>query len=211
MAGRTEQEQALRSQIEHAAAQFYSTDDIEGRIAHSLLQSGEFDDDITAKELEIILRNIVYVMFAKQKLAGRDLGLLHNVPIMNVKIDGGQAFVDFVVHVHKPVIVFIEFKYIMINNEDPEEQRLCIKEGSLDVKEKTRRFDVKAKAALTAMNIQRIARSELSDLTAVIRHTLPEQLQKKEVQGELSYIALHLNDKSLRVHLQGDFIPLSRE
>ena len=208
MVGRTEQDQTLRSQIERTTAQIYSTEDIEGRIAQALLESGEFDDDVSSDELEVVLRNIVYVMFARQTLAGRELGLLHNVPIMNVEIADGEANVDFVVHIHKPVVVFIEFNYTMINDDDSDEKRLSIKEDSLVVKEKTRRFDVKAKAAMTAMNVPRIARNEMSDLTAVIYQTLPAQLEKKGVRGELDHIDLTLNDKSLHIHLRGDFKPL---
>lgn len=211
MTVRPEEDQALRAQIEEISAQLYSTADIEDRIARALVEDGEFKDDITAEELAVILRNIVYVMFARQKVAGRELGLLHNVPIMNVQIADEEAFVDFVVHIHKPVIVFIEFKYSLVNDPDPEEDRLCLKEGSLRIKEKTRRFDVKAKAAMTAMNVPRIARQEMSDLTAVICDTLPDQLQNKGVQGELTHIALGLNSDSLHIHLVGNFQPIPPE
>ncbi|MDX1414769.1 MAG: hypothetical protein R3293_11305 [Candidatus Promineifilaceae bacterium] len=204
---RPTEDQEIQAQIEKTTARLFSTSDIEARIADALLHRGEFQENISAADLEVILRNIVYVMFAKQKVAGRDIDILHNVPIMNIEIDNEEAFVDFVVHIHKPIIVFLEFKYSLINQEEDGCQSLCLREGSLRIKEKTRRFDVKAKAALTAMNVPKIARNEMSDLTNVIRRTLPNQLQKKGVEGELRDIRLFLNEHTLNVYLKGEFEP----
>ena len=153
-------EQNLRSQIESVTSRRYSTDEIESHIADALVEQGEFHKNITAAELEIILRNVVYVMFAQQKVAGIDVGILHNVPIMKVKLAEGQADVEFVVHVHKPIVAFLEFKYSLINDDDTAVKRIMVKNGSLRVNEKTRRFDLKAKTALAAMNVPRIARQE---------------------------------------------------
>ncbi|UCC51102.1 MAG: hypothetical protein JSV68_18625 [Anaerolineaceae bacterium] len=202
------EDRELQAQIEEAAARVYSTEDIEERIARALVTRGEFYEDISSADLEVILRNIVYVMFARQKVAGREIGILHNVPIMQVEINNQEALVEFVVHIHKPIIVFIEFKYTLVNHEDEDNKCLCLKEDSLRVKEKTRRFDVKAKAALTAMNVPKIARQEMSDLTNVICRTLPDQLRHKGVTGQLEKIKLSLNDHSLCVCLTGDFGPL---
>ncbi len=199
----------LQAQIASTVKTVYSTSDIEGRIAQALLATGEFYENIEAVDLEIILRNIVYFIFARQTVAGRDIDILHNVPIMKIEIDGGQANVDFVVHIHKPIVVFIEFNYTLVNHPDDGEKRLCLKEDSLQIKEKTRRFDVKAKAALTAMNVPKIARQEMSDLTEVICRTLPGQLKKKGVTGKLENIRLSLNDHTLCVYLMGDFEPLA--
>jgi hypothetical protein len=202
------EDRELQAQIEEAAARVYSTDDVEERIARALVTRGEFCEDISSADLEVILRNIVYVMFARQKVAGREIGILHNVPLMQVEINNEEAHVEFVVHIHKPIIVFIEFKYTLVNHEDEDNKCLCLKEDSLRVKEKTRRFDVKAKAALTAMNVPKIARQEMSDLTNVICRTLPDQLRHKGVTGQLETIKLSLNDHSLCVSLTGDFGPL---
>lgn len=203
------EDRELQAQIESTVTTVYSTAGIEERIAQALLATGEFYENIEPADLEVILRNIVYVVFSRQKLAGRDIDILHNVPIMNVAIDDGQAHIDFVVHIHKPIVVFIEFNYSLINHHDEGEKRLCLKEGSLRIKEKTRRFDVKAKAAMTAMNVPKIARQEMSDLTEVICRTLPDQLQKKGVTGELQEIKLLLNEHTLCVYLTGDFKPLA--
>ncbi len=155
---RPTEERELQSQIESTVARLYSTDDIEERIARALLEKGEFYENIQSGDLEVILRNIVYVMFGRQTVAGRDIDILHNVPIMSVDIDDEQAHVEFVVHIHKPIVVFIEFNYTLVNHPDDDEKNLCLDFSSLKIKEKTRRFDVKAKAALTAMNVPKIAR-----------------------------------------------------
>ncbi len=202
-------EENLRTQIETASKRLFSTEEIELRIAASLVEHGEFHENITAAELEVILRNVVYVMFSHQKVAGFDVDILHNVPIMHVKIKKHHAFVEFIVHIHKPVVVFLEFKYMLINDSANPHSRICLKDDSLKVEEKTRRFDIKAKAALAAMNVERIARSEMSDLAEVIRKTLPMQLLKFGANGELNDIQLWLNEKSLRVSLQGEFNHLS--
>ena len=199
------EDRELQAQIEDTTASVYSTEDIEERIAQALLTQGEFYENIEAADLEVILRNIVYVMFSRQKVAGRDIDILHNVPIMHVEIVNEEAHVDFIVHIHKPVIVFIEFEYTLINHPDEDVKRLCLKEKSLRIKEKTRRFDVKAKAGLTAMNIPKIARQEMSDMTEVIRRTLPAQLKHNGVTGELDNIRLSLNERSLCIFLQGEF------
>ena len=199
------EDRELQAQIEDTTASVYSTEGIEGRIAQALLAHGEFYENINAADLEVILRNIVYVMFARQTVAGRDIDILHNVPILNVEINEEEAHVDFVVHIHKPIIVFIEFEYTLINHPDEEDKRLCLKKKSLRIKEKTRRFDVKAKAGVTAMNIPKIAHQELSNITEVIRRTLPDQLKHKGVNGELDNIRLSLNEQTLCIYLKGDF------
>ena len=200
------QEEQIRAQIEQINARQFSTDDIETRIARALVRRGKFHDDITAAELEVILRNVVYVMFAQQRVAGVDVGLLHNVPVMNVTIRDGEADVEFVVHVHKPIVAFIEFKYTLINDpEAPDAGWLRVKEGSLEIEERTRRFDIKAKAALAATGIERVARQELGEPAQIILKTLPDRLWDKGVTGELAEIALSLNSDSLRVFLRGEF------
>ncbi len=209
MADHFSAERELQAQIKNTVKSVYSTSDIEGRIAQALLETGEFYENIDAADLEIIMRNIVYFMFARQSVAGRDIDILHNVPIMKIEIDGEHAHVEFVVHIHKPIVVFIEFKYTLVNHPDDKEKRLCLKEDSLKITEKTRRFDVKAKAALTAMNVPKIARQEMTDLTEVICRTLPGQLKKKGVTGKLENIRLSLNDHTLCVYLMGDFEPLA--
>lgn len=202
------EDRQLKSQIEETTSRIYSTEHIEERIAQALLQDGVFHENVDATDLEVILRNIVFTMFAEQKVAGREIDILHNVPVMKVTINEEEADVVFVVHIHKPIVVFIEFYYRLVNHPVEEEKNLCLHEDSLRIKEKTRRFDVKAKAALAAMNIPRIARQEMSDMTEVIRRTLPAQLAKRGVVGQLDTIKLSLNSHTLCVYLQGDFSPL---
>jgi hypothetical protein len=208
MSRRNAEDRELREQLEQTAARLFSTEHIEARIAKALVEQGEFRESISADDLAVILRNVVYFMFAHQRVAGHDVSILHNVPIMNVEIADGEAQVEFVVHIHKPIVVFIEFNYAMVNNPEAPNAGLAIKAGSLRIAEKTRRFDLKAKAALAALNVARIAYHEMSDLSGIIRKTLPHQLQQQNVRGELTDIHLHLNEESLHVTLRGLFSPI---
>lgn len=206
---KTDEEQ-LRARIEAINARLFSTESIEARIAHALLNHGRFHADINSDELEVILRNVVYVMFAQQKVAGMGVGLLHNVPVMNVSINEESADIEFVVHIHKPIIVFLEFKYTLINHPDNPTE-LTVEDGSLRIEEKTRRFDIKAKTALAALNVSRIAEKELSHAAGVIAKTLPDQLREQGITGTFSDIGLRFGEGALNVFLQGEFGPLPEE
>jgi len=152
------------------------------------------------------LRNVVYTMFAQQKVAGVDVGLVHNVATMNVDIADGEADIDFIVHIHKPIVAFLEFQYTLINNETTDDS-LSLKKGSLRINEKTRRFDLKAKAALTAMNVTRITQHEMNNMTEIIAKTLPPQLlERRQVVGELLTVQMTLNETTMNVLLVGDFV-----
>lgn len=198
-------DEQLRRQIEAAAAEHFPVDKIEDRIAISLLANGRFQDELTATELAIILRNMVYNMFAQHKVGGRDLHLIHNIPSMRVRINKGQAKVKFIVHIHKPVVAFIKFRYTLINDPVSIRSNLRVKQGSLVINQDTRRFDLKAKAALTAIDIENMAKKELSDPAGVISATLPTQLKKRGVVGKFTEIRLSLIDCRLQVYLEGEF------
>lgn len=205
MAKTGSEDQDLRTQIESISAELYPTTPIEKKIANALAKHGEFHESISADELQVILRNIVFTMFAQQKIAGFDVGLVHNVAEMNVKIENDQAFVDCVVHIHKPIVAFIEFDYTLVNDTAASQGQLCLKKRSLIINEKTRRFDIKAKAALKAINVEKVTRQELSDLSRIIVRTLPPQLRRHGVKGELNHVGLALEDDVLNVYLEGEF------
>jgi hypothetical protein len=198
----------LRSQLEVANRQNYSTQAIEEKIAQSLCQQGEFCDQIDASDLAIIMRNIVYTMFGEFKLSGLELKLLHNVPSVKVAIKNGEARMGYTVHIHKPITAFLSFQYAIVNDAIDDSRKLRLKRGSFLYKERTRRFDLKAKAALAAVNIKQLARKELQDLGQVIAKTLPAQMDQYGVSGDLKRVELHLDGQKLNIRLQGDFGPL---
>ena len=201
----------LRQQIKATTAKLYSTAPVETRIAAALRQAGRFHEDISAGELQLIMRNVVYVLFAQQRVVGLDVGLVHNVAEMNVAIDDSEARIDFIVHIHKPIVAFLEFAYTLENASNGEEGRLSLKEGTLRVNERTRRLDIKAKAALAALNVRRIAQQELGDPAAIIVKTLPPQLRRQGIGGELTHVRLALQDCYLNVLLEGEFAPLAAD
>lgn len=198
-------DEQLRGQIEAAKAEHYSTTQIEDKITQALLMHGYFKDKIDADELATIMRNVVYTIFAEHKVGGREVDLLHNVPTMKVHINNGQAAVDFIVHIHKPIVAFIKFQYTLVNDPVSVNPNLRVKRGSLTISEHTRRFDIKAKATLAAINVKNLALKELADPAAVIIATLPSQLERLGARGNLKTIELTLKDHQLEICLEGEF------
>lgn len=192
----------------NVSTQIRSPETIEQRIAVSLRDFGRFHEPIKAAELAIILENVVSTLFSEQKIAGVNVGITHKVSGMEVYINGGEANVCFSVRIHKPIVAIIRFSYILINDPVSIRNKLVVKKGTLVIEEKTRRFDLKAKAALTAINVEYLARQELSDLSGIILKTLPPQLRNHGVEGTISDIGLSLMDSSLEVCLEGDFMPI---
>lgn len=198
-------DEQLRSQIEAARAKHFSTTQIESIIAQALLMHGYFKGKIDADELATIMRNVVYAVFAEYKVGRRDVDLLHNVPTVKVHINNSQAAIGFIVHIHKPIVAFIKFDYILVNDPVSIYPNLRVKRGSLTISEHTRRFDIKAKATLAAINVKNLAFKELADPAAVIINTLPTQLERFGTQGNLKIVELTLKDHHLEVCLKGEF------
>jgi len=197
----------LRQQIAQQLAALYPTAPIEARIAKALLENGRFEDDLTADELEIIMRNIVYTLIAEQKVAGFDVDVVHNVQSTQIEIENEEAAVSCIVHIHKPIVAFIHFNYVL-ENDPTDADSIRLKKGTLKVDEKTRRFDIKAKAALAALNVRKITMHEMQQMARIIERTLPPQLLAQGVSGEFSHVQLVLNDKTLNVSLEGTFQPI---
>jgi hypothetical protein len=198
-------DEQLRGQVEAVQAEYFSTTKIEAKIAKALMNNGRFKDKIDSDELATILRNVVYAIFAEYKIGGREVGLLHNVPTMKVHINNSQAAVGFIVHIHKPIVAFLKFQYTLINDPVSVIPNLRVKSGSLTISEHTRRFDIKAKAALAAINVKNLAIEEMADPAAVIVETLPAQLERLGARGELKTVQLTLKDHYLEVFLEGEF------
>ncbi len=201
----------LRAQIEATSAEHYPSDAIEDRIATSLLETGRFHGWLNARDLADVLRNLVYTIFSHQQFGGRDINLVHNVPKMRVAIKKHQADVHFLVHIHRPIIAFLSFTYSLLNDPVAAGKNLRIKHGSLQVEQDTRRFDVKAKAVLAAVDIYALAQQQLADPAAIILSTLPPQLKKRGARGAVDKIDLFLHEKSLEVCLEGSFEELAPE
>jgi hypothetical protein len=198
----------LRAQIAAAQSQYYSADSIESRIAASLLKEGRFDESISSEDLGVVLRNVVFTMFAQYTIAGLDVGLVHNVPVMKVTINNSEADVQFIVHIHKPIVAFLKFRYKLINDPVSVAKQLRVKRGSLTTSEHTRRFDFKAKAALAATNLSNIARKELNNVNGVIYSTLLPRLELHGIAGSLTCLEMAMQDRDLLVCLEGEFRPL---
>jgi hypothetical protein len=198
-------DEQLRAQIEAVAEQQYPSDQIERQIASALVNSGRFESSLNADELSAVLRRLVYTVFSKHTLAGQGINLVHNVATMRVRINKSEAQVGFIVHLHKPIVAFLKFKYCLVNDPASVERQLRLKRNSLVVKEHTRRFDLKAKAALAAINVENLARRELADPSRIIQATLPGRLELYGLSGQFSCIDLALRDHYLDLRLEGSF------
>jgi hypothetical protein len=202
-------DEQLRAQIEAVAARQYPSDEIEQKIASGLVSTGRFDSQLNAEELAAILRMLVYTVFGNYTLAGQGLNLIHNVATMKVGISKSQADIRFVVHIHKPITAFLKFSYALVNDPVSITPRLTLKRNSLAVEEQTRRFDVKAKAALAAINVHNIARHELTDPSRIIRAALPSRLEKHGLTGHFTGVEMALAEHHLGLCLEGKFRPIS--
>jgi len=204
-------DEQVRAQIEAVATQQFPSDQIEQTIAGELANNGRYESRINSEELAVILRKLVYTMFSRHTVAGQGVNLVHNIATMQVRIDKSQAHVGFIVHIHKPITAFLKFKYCLVNDPVSINPRLTLKRNSLVIKEHTRRFDLKAKAALTAINVENIARKELADPSRIIRATLPSRLEKYGLNGNFTCIEMALMDRHLDLCLEGSFEPNSNE
>jgi hypothetical protein len=193
------------------SAPIRSPETIEQRIAASLRDSGRFHEPIKAEELATIMEGVVGTLFAEQKIGGVDVNITQTITGMEVYIGNREANICFLVRIHKPIVAAIKFSYVLINDPVSIRDKLVVKKGTLEIEEKTRRFDLKAKAALAAINVEHITRHELSDLSGIIIKTLPPQLRFHGVEGAITDIGLVLTDTDLEVCLEGNFWPLSSD
>lgn len=189
------------------SSQIRTPETIEQRIAASLRDFGRFHEPINAGELAIILESVVSTLFSEQKVGGLNVGVTHSITGMEVYIDNHEADICFLVRIHKPIVAAIKFSYSLINDPVAIGNKLVVKKGTLKIIERTRRFDLKAKAVLAAINVEYMARQELSDLSGIILKTLPPQLKNHGVEGIISDVGLILNDTFLDVCLEGEFQP----
>ena len=172
---------------------------IEQQIAESLTEDGVFEAELNAEELAVIMRKLLYMLVAEQKVAGVEVPIVHNVSKMDISIGDSEAEIACEVHIHSPLVGFIQFSYTLENDEN--EGHLQLKDNALAVKEITRPMDMAAKLALRIMNVRAIALRELSDLGALIRRTLPEQLQEHGFEGQIDEVEMILQDDVLAVRL----------
>ena len=198
-------EEKLRRRFESDVARQYPVEPIEREIAASLLEQGRFEGRIGGEQLAIIFRHLVYAVFASQQFAGHDVSLVHKVPSMTVDIEDDQADVQFTVHIHRPIVAFLGFAYTLVNDPVSGSRKLRVTRGTLLIRKRTRRFDIKAKTALAAINVERLARKELANVNSVITTTLPLQLERHGLEGRIDNVELVLRGGLMHVCLEGEF------
>ena len=179
----------LQRRISQAIRERNPTDTIEKHIADCLLEQGQCAIRIEIDDLLPIFTKIAYVMIGQQKIAGLDVPVVRNVIRMNITVAQCEAKVDCEVHIHSPIVAFIGFKYTLVNDGNG---GLRLKNNKVKISQKTRRFDIFAKTALAALNVEKLARRELNHLDEVIRNTLPEQLEQHGYSGGIADIVMEL-------------------
>ncbi len=200
MAGRKD---TVRKQIADIIAEPVAP--FEEKIAHTLKEKGEFQGCLNADQLSIIMRKVLFTLVAEQKVAGFDVPIAHNVSAMQVNIAQREAVVFAEVHVHSPIIAFIQFRYTLENDRRYPGKKLHLKRDDVEVKEVTRPFDLGARAALAILGVRQIALRELSNPNAVIQRTLPSQLARLGFKRELAEVELELkDDDSMHVYIRAD-------
>jgi len=202
---KTEVADQLRTQIEAAASQQYPIEAVELMITASLLEQGRFRGHLNEQELTNVIRNVVYSRFSNQRIKGRDVTLVHNIASIRVQLSDEEVHVSFLVHIHSPIIAFLRFRYVLVDDITAGCKKVTLKRGSLSIRKDTRRFDIKAKAALAAIDIEAITRDELTDLGGILKGSLLDQMKCIGITGEISMIELSLGEGCLDVYLEGDF------
>lgn len=176
---------------------------IERRIADALRHHGEFIDTLGPEELEPILTNVLFMLVGEQKLAGIDIPIQHNVTSMEVEICQQEAHIFCELHIHAPIMAFIRFRYVLVNDPRSNPANLRVKNNELHVDEITRKLDLGAKAALKVMNVRKLALAELSDPAYVIQRTLPHKLNLQGYTHDLGQIELRITPENLlHVHIR---------
>lgn len=195
----------LRRQIERGVARHYPVEPIEREIAAALLEQGRFEGQIGGEQLAVIFRHLVYAVFASQQFAGHDVSLVHMVPSMKVNIEDEEAAVQFTVHIHRPIVAFLGFAYTLVNDPVSVSRKLRVKRGTLIISKRTRRFDIKARTALAAINVEKLTRKELANVNNVITTSLPLQLERHGLEGKINSVELALRGGLMHVCLEGEF------
>lgn len=194
--------QQLRQQISTSLSEPIAA--FEQRIADALNDDGEFSANIDSAELGLILRKVVYNLVSEQRLANVEVPTLHNISLMDARIDHGEASITCEIHIHQPIIAFIRLKYSLENDPRSRGTRLRLKNNRVEVHESTRPLDMAAKVALKVMRVESVVRHELSDPNGLIQRMLPDALAQQGFTGVVQAVELEFNgDSSLRVYIAG--------
>ncbi len=187
-------DQVLRKQISEAFRR--SSEDIDREVAQALATSGEFRHSFNSQQLAVVFANILHTLVDLQKFAGVSVPLIHNVASIEVETRYPRISASAVLHIHSPIKAFIIIDYALIN--DPHNiGNLTLARRSLCVEEKTSRFDLVAKAALNAINIEGLVERELKDVSHIIRQTLPHRLSSYGFSGQIGKVQLEFTPDNL--------------
>ncbi len=182
-------EEFLRQRISESFAA--SSERIDRQVAQSLLTTQRYEAHFTSEDLSVVFANILHTLVELQKFAGLSVPMTHNVAEMKVTIRHPRLAARTILHIHNPIQAFITISYELVNS--PEEPgTLALVEGSVRVKHTTKRFDLVARAALSAMDVAGLIEAELNDPAQVIRKTLAYRLKTYGFRGEIQQVKLEI-------------------
>ncbi|MGB8645489.1 MAG: hypothetical protein WCF84_09645 [Anaerolineae bacterium] len=182
-------DQILRRQISEAFRQ--SSEQVDREVAESLTVSGKFERSFNSLDLGVVFANLIHTLVELQKFAGLTVPLVHNVAAIEVETRYPRISVGLVLHIHSPIKAFIDIEYGLINHPT-KIGGLTLARRSLIVQEKTARFDLVAKAALSTINLEGLVERELKDPAQIIRQTLPHRLHVYGFEGQIGQVHLEI-------------------
>ncbi len=182
-------EQFLRRRISESFAA--SSERIDREVAEAFLAANRYESHFTSEDLTVVFANIFYTLVELQRFAGLSVPVTHNVAQMQVTIRHPHLSARSILHIHHPIQAFIELSYKLTNVPD-RPGALALVRDSVRVKQTTRRFDLVAKAMLSAMDVAGLIESELNDPAQVIRKTLAHRLKTYGFAGEIRQVELEI-------------------
>ncbi len=189
----------LRQQISEAFRR--SSEQIDREVAEALTQNHQFVHSFSSQELAVVFANIFHTLIDLQKFAGVTVPLIHNVASIGVEVRYPRITTSTLLHIHSPIRAFIEVGY-SLSNDFERPGNLALIRRSLLVQEKTARFDLLARSALAAINIEGLVERELRDVAKVIRLTLPHRLRLYGFAGTIDNVQLEVTpDNRLHTYL----------
>ncbi len=189
----------LRQQISEAFRK--SSQQIDREVAEALTRNHHYVYSFDSQQLAVVFANIFHTLIDLQKFAGLTVPLTHNVASIGVEVRYPRITTSTLLHIHSPIRAFIEIGY-SLSNDFERPGNLALIRRSLSVQEKTARFDLLARSALAAINIEGLIERELRDPAEVIRLTLPHRLRLYGFAGTIQKVHLEVTpDNRLHTYL----------
>ena len=178
--------------------------DLEQQIADALVSKGVFIGYLSSDELEPIFGAILLGLVSRQLLHGREIFVESEVIDIQIDIADGQMRVHSAARLLHPIAAELEFDYVLENAPLSDPPNLRLKRDYVQIVERTARFDLFARVALSAVGVQQIAQRELRNPAQIIKKTLPPRLKLNGCTTPLEEVTLQIEeDDTLHFYIAG--------